>query len=312
MNPLVSVIIITRNRPEWLDRCIISLLKQDYSPFEIIVVDSSTNDLTKKVVERFFEVRYFSLKLKENTRPQSYNFGVKQAKGEIVVFIDDDVEVAKDWLNKLVSCYKDKDISGVGGRVIVPGELSFGVSSKKIGRIYRGRILGNFSCDFDKSFEVDTLQGCNMSFRKEVFLKIGFFDERFRFRYVKNYLTETDFCMRLRKAGYKLLFNPKAVVYHYAVARPNPNNLATRFELSMGDTFFFLKNFGFFSQQTPYFLFIDPVINTLRLLLGGSIRHCRLRNIRIKNTLLALAYLSGLFFGLFFYFKNRRNPRGLP
>ena len=131
-------------------------------------MDSSPDDLTRKVVEKYPSVRYFSVGYGENTMGKSYNFGVKQSKGEILFFVDD-VEVKDNWLTELVGCYKDKEVYGAGGRVIIHRKPLSKVSSKEVGRVRQTEIIGNFDVDYKEPLEVDTLQGIICHFAKRCF-----------------------------------------------------------------------------------------------------------------------------------------------
>jgi GT2 family glycosyltransferase len=208
----LSVVIATYNRCNDLEECLDSLLSAEKQPDEVIVVDSSSSDGTDDLVKNY-SVRYMTIK--EKSRMKARNVGLKHAKGDIVAYLDDDAVVSKVWTSFVLEPYEDMSVSGVGGRVLPYGvdeaDLS-PLTNPNVGKIFDdGTVLGNFDLLLSNLIEVDTFIGCNMSFRKELLMRIGGFDENFKSNCFRE---ETDICIRLKKAGYKLVYSPKALVWH--------------------------------------------------------------------------------------------------
>ena len=113
-----SVILCTRNRPRELELCITSLLPQTTPPDEVLIIDSS--DTEKDEVRRIAEDKKFkALDIKyRHTAPgltRQRNIGIQMAMGDILFFFDDDVELEKDYMEKIVEVYQDKSLNNVGG-----------------------------------------------------------------------------------------------------------------------------------------------------------------------------------------------------
>src|SRR6266566_4043503 len=104
----VSIIIITYNRPFLLKHCVERVLAQPYPRKEIIVVDSSSNDESERVVAQYPEVISVRLRDQLNNMPQARNEGIAVSSGEIIAFIDDDTMVQPGWLDSLVDTYRDE------------------------------------------------------------------------------------------------------------------------------------------------------------------------------------------------------------
>ena len=208
MDKLVSVIIPTYNRGAPLVRTLKSLLKQEKANFEILVVDQSEKgfDSKKKFLRDHPEIRYF--KISPPNAAAAKNFGVTKAKGKIILFVDDDIEAKEALIAYHLSNYADKKIIGVAGRVVTPGEKEE-VARLGIGKIWSwGYVSGGFSSKLKQ--KVMAVYGCNASWRKEIFLKVGGFDEGF----VGNALREeTDLSLRAGQWG-KIVFEPEAAVIH--------------------------------------------------------------------------------------------------
>jgi len=245
----ISVVIITRNRPQILKRCLDHLLKQEVSNYEIIVVDSSDNEETKKFLfNNYPNVLYVFLPNGKNKMPTSRNLGFKHAKSEVIAFIDDDCIVQKGWLNACARSYISDVIGGVGGMIIDSEAENESYKNNEIGKVaFNGERIRGFHKNPGRIIEVDHLGGGNMSFRKSIINRLNGFD----IHYIgSNVLEETDFCARVIKAGYKLLFNPSMSVIHDAphekiIIRKNLN-LKRQFYITRNSTYFMLVNFGFF------------------------------------------------------------------
>ena len=240
--PLVSVIIPTYNRGQPLCDALKGLFNQDYSHFEIIVVDQSTKKFPEKkaFLEKYKgKIRLFHLDT--SNLPKARNFGISRAKGEIVLFCDDDVKVKEEWITAHANNYLDPKIGAVTGRVITLGQ-KIEPNHRKVGKISSwGTVTGGFSSTIRQ--EVGNVVGCNFSWRKEILEKIGRFDENF----IGNALREeTDLVLRIKKFGWRIVFDPKAELTHIWVqtggCRKDENRLGWYHDFFHNETYFFLKH----------------------------------------------------------------------
>jgi len=299
--PLVSVIIITRNRPKMLKKCLEHLLRQEYQPFETIVVDSSTNQRTEQLVQNYPEVQYVFMPDGQYKMPQSRNLGLQHAKGEIIAFIDDDSMVREGWLENIVAGYTSPDIGGVGGRAIDPGEAYWldKIEPTIVGRFFEdGSSIGNFAAEPETSIEVDRFKGCNMSFRKEMFDLVGGFDGNYT---ITNAFEDSDFCIRVKHEGYKLIFNPKAVVDHIYAPKQGIKrdffNPKVHFSYCRNRTYFLLKNYGWHGKHIPS-------------LVTDNCKECFLRfrhNRSFEDCFSLWANVIGKIIGMFAAFRRRNH-----
>lgn len=197
----------------------------------MIVVDGGSTDATSELKHRF-PINF--VRQKGTFQPSGLNYGISFAHGEILVFIDDDIIAEKHWLERIVETFGKSDIYGVGGSVIISGLGRMTTAEKKLSTYLRlrnrifaaicenkleetGLVLrsGYVTPNLDKltggCTEVNTFQGCNMAFRKEVFKKVGLFDES----YIPSaFRIETEFCLRACSEGFRLIYNPEAIIYH--------------------------------------------------------------------------------------------------
>ena len=184
-----TVIVPTLNRKEFLRRCLDSLMVQDFDDFEILVIDGGSRDGSLDLAKSYCEngcskLAFFS---EPSGIIHSYNRGLKEARGEIAMFVDDDVIVDKDWVSRVVQVFDtDEKFAGVGGRIFDMGVMNR--RPKRFGDIYdslfyekaRARAIGkicksgvttrNFHLKTENPICVDYILGCNMSFRRRLLL----------------------------------------------------------------------------------------------------------------------------------------------
>jgi len=241
---LVSVIIPTLARPDIVYNLVSDLLKQSYENFEILVVDQTQEEnikLNNLTVGSAARLKYF--RLDKEGICLAKNYGIKKAKGEIIIFLDDDVEIKNpDFIKYHVANYLNPEIGGVGGRVI---DKNIRLNRQQTGLVCRvtktGRVYPNADSDFKQ--EINAPRGGNVSYRKKYIEEIGGFDERFIGNAMRE---ETDFSLRIFKNGHKIIFEPKADLVHLGVGRGGSrqkDRLDWYFDFFHNETLFFLKHF---------------------------------------------------------------------
>ncbi|MBI6545936.1 MAG: glycosyltransferase [Cyanobacteria bacterium NC_groundwater_1444_Ag_S-0.65um_54_12] len=238
-----SIVIITRNRPAMLQRCLERL--RDQPANEILVVDASDDRRTEKIVADCNSIRYVPFCGARHQMPASRNLGIARCTGGIVVFIDDDSLVHPAWLTTLLSHYGDKTVGAVGGRAIDPTEPIL-PDAEMVGRLLAdGTRIDNFNADPGRVLEVDRVRGCNMSFRRDLLVKLGGFDRRYR---GSNVNEAADMCLRVKQAGYRILYDPRAAVDHLAAPREaisrDPGTWWTQYYLARNRAYLLLKILG--------------------------------------------------------------------
>lgn len=221
----ISVIIPTHNRPKELEKCLQGLKNQERQADEIIVVYRNQDIITKKfLIKKKKEIT--SLKIvKVNVPGQvaALNKGLDTAKGDIISFTDDDAVPNINWLKRIESNFLlEETISGVGGKDIVHNKVNE-KSKKTVGKLkWYGKIVGNHHLGFGKEREVDILKGVNMSFRKKAIERLNF-DEGLLGKGAQVH-NELSVCLSIKKAGWKLLYNPAIIVDHFPSQRFDEDN----------------------------------------------------------------------------------------
>ncbi len=209
--PFVSVIVPVYNEEKTIEASIKSLLAIDYEFYEIIIVDDGSSDSTESIVQNY-PVKY--IKISNSGPSKARNVGVSHASGEIVAFIDGDCIVDKNWLTELVKPYFFSDtIASVGGIQLSKEEKSKVATG--ISRVFKTRIgsAGSTYCKTTQSRgyieEMDHNPSCNTSYKKEIINEVGLYDEDLW------PIEDVELDHRIRTSGYRIVNNPKAIVWHY-------------------------------------------------------------------------------------------------
>lgn len=215
-----SVVICTRDRPDSLARCLDSLAALVDPPGEVLVVDNAPSTASSRdLVARRPGVRY----VVEPRRGLDHarNTGIRASRGEVVAFVDDDVTVHPGWLGALLRGFTAPEVMAVTGLVLAAeldtdAQLHF-ETHWSFNRGYNART-------FDAAFFAETLPagvpvwdigaGANMAFRREVFERVGEFDDRLDVG-AAGCSGDTELWYRILAEGWPCRYEPAAVVHHW-------------------------------------------------------------------------------------------------
>lgn len=240
---IISVIIPTYNRDKPLRDCLKTLFGQQFPGSEIVVVDQSSQHFTKKeIFYKRYKNRFRLFRLGKPNFTRALNLGIQKARGEILLFLDDDILADEKLLFGHLDNYKDNKLVGAVGRVLTEGQEEepdyLGVGKVSIW----GSVAGGYSSKIRQ--EVGNVVGCNVSFRKTNLVEVGGFDENFVGNALRN---ETDLALRIKKRERKLIFDPEALVIHNRAltggCRKDENRLGWYHDYFHNETYFFLKHF---------------------------------------------------------------------
>jgi glycosyltransferase involved in cell wall biosynthesis len=197
---MISVIVPAYNSEKTIGECLEALEKQTKKPDEIIVVDDGSNDKTRNVVKKFSKVRLIE---QGHRGPASArNLGAKNAKGEILLFMDADCKADREWVSEMTRPFSDKEISGVQGRYKT-------AQKGLVARFVQLEIEDRYDRMRKRKY-IDFVGSYSAGYRRSVFLEFGGFDESFRMASGE----DPDISFKISKAGHKIIFSENAVVYH--------------------------------------------------------------------------------------------------
>lgn len=213
--PQVSIIIPVFNQFEYTYQCLKSIKENTLQvTYEIIIADDVSTDKTgklSKLVQNITIVRNSTnLGFLKNC-----NYAATKARGQYLLFLNNDTTVTTGWLKPLVNLMeKDETIGITGSKLIYPN----GILQEAGGVIWGNGDGWNYGRndisdkpEYNYVKEVDYISGAAMMIRSDLWTKIGGFDERF----APAYYEDTDLAFEVRKAGYKVVFQPQSVVIHY-------------------------------------------------------------------------------------------------
>ena len=258
----VCVVIPTYNRASQLKHCLDSVMKQTYEDFEIVVIDNGCTDETSALL------KHYPVKtIRDATKNLFYlcNLGWQHASVDIVAYISDDCEADPCWLKQVVDTFACEDkIAAVGGPAVATRkqeivnmyEASQNSTVLKLAtRIYDIVVMESkffevgvlcesgaysmggsmvFSARLASPMSVDFLTITNMALRRDALEDVEGFDEN----YMQHH-GDADISIRLRKKGYKLVFQPRAIVWHHPGQRGPARNV---YDLAKDYAQFYLRD----------------------------------------------------------------------
>lgn len=230
LNKSISIIILTYNSEKFIQNCINSIY-QSHADFlyEIIIVDNNSQDNTVNIIKE----KYSQANLIENRNNLGFakanNRALKIAKGKYALLLNPDTEISVDTLDKFYNFMENennKNVWCIGGQLVD----EFGQPSKSYGRFpnmfdvffeqsgLKGIALKIFGKNWllrirwiEKSKKVPFVMGCNMFIRKDVLMKIGYFNESFFLNY-----EEVELCWKAEKKEFISVVLPEVIIKHYS------------------------------------------------------------------------------------------------
>lgn len=207
----ISVVICTHNRRKHLLEVIKSLKKIKHPIFRVIVIDSSDKNLNKKE-QKLVDI-YIYVKNKK-ALSEKRNIAIKKLKSNILIFTDDDCIATSDWVEELTKPFSQNTVVCVTGRTLPytgykKSDYEKKFSFDKIGTKYK---------IIKKHYGIQNLwrfgHGNNMAFRSVIFTKVGLFDTNLGVGSKGLRAEDVDMFYRIYRAGYKIVYNPNAIVLH--------------------------------------------------------------------------------------------------
>lgn len=223
----ISFIMLNWNGKNLLDKNLPFVFAATHSGVrerEIIVVDNGSTDGSQEFIKnKYPQVKLVNLDSNKRFTGGN-NAGAKAASGDILVFLNNDVEVTPDFLEPLIRHFDEPDIFAVGCNIMMRGV-------RKESGLTRGRFKKEFLHvehsweEYDKPVPILYASGAAFACSREKFIGLGGFDTLWD----PFYWEDTDLCYRAWKRGWKILFEPKSIVYHMHQATNNTNNFSKIF-----------------------------------------------------------------------------------
>lgn len=213
---MITIVIPNYNGNKYLKHCIKSIYKQTYKEYEVIVVDNASTDSDYKWIKNSKEVKFVSLD-RNYGFSRAVNEGIKLAKGEYILLLNNDTELDREFLcNMLYTMKRDKDIFSVSSKMIqYYNRQLIDDAGDEYTIIGWARKCGEGESKQNYSYDKRIFSACAGAalYRKSIFEKIGYFDEKFF-----AYLEDVDIGYRANIYGFKNVFSAQSIVYHIGSA----------------------------------------------------------------------------------------------
>lgn len=213
--PLVSIVVPNWNGGKKILRCLKSVSSLDYPKKEVIIVDNGSTDGTKEKIKKSFK-KFKIIENKENLGcVKAINQGFSKAKGDYILRLDDDVVLPKDMLSKLMKTIRSSDSIGI----VIPKVYYY--SHQKVlcnigfsinpltGKTNAPGLDEQDTGKYESEREVDYVPGAILLTKKQVIKKAGLLDTDYFL-----YYEDADWCKKVRKAGYRIIYTPTAKAWH--------------------------------------------------------------------------------------------------
>ena len=216
VKPSVSIIIPVFNNWRFTYKCLQSVVKHTQGSYEIIVVDNNSTDVTPQLLSDMQGIQVIT-----NTSNEVFvnacNQAARQAKGDHLLLLNNDTEVTPDWLDAMLAPFSDADTGIVGAKLLYPD----GSLQEAGGIIWRDGTGCNYGHGDNPNLPqysyrrvVDYCSGACLMIPRKLWEQIGGFDQR----YAPAYYEDTDLCFNVRALGYRVIYQPEALVLHYGGA----------------------------------------------------------------------------------------------
>ena len=282
MDEKVCIILLNYNNPKDTIECVESLYKIDYSNYEIIIVDNKSTDNSLEILNKELgnkkKLHIISSK-KNGGFAYGNNFGIEYAKGlspEYILLLNNDTLVCKDFLKELVESFEeDKNIGLTTGKILYNdkkdviwyggGEIDW---NKFYGYHYQGIASNENNKEQGKFITFAT--GCLMLIKTEVLNKIGNLPKEYFM-----YYEDVDFSAKLLENGYKIYYNPKALIYHKVSSATGGEESPFAVKWNTRNRIIFMNKYKYKSNDIKFFLsksyfYTTRIIKITKYILKGE------------------------------------------
>lgn len=244
IHPRISIIIANRNGEHYLRTCLVSLLKSSLEDYEIIIIDNNSTDSSIEIITEFARKDRRIKILRNNINrgvPFSRNRAIKEANGDILVFLDNDTKVDKNWLNGIIQTFSsDSTIGALQCKIFdfKKNDLIQEIGMKLYPYTGFGTTLGRGEKDhgqFDRPVEIIAL-GAALAVKKDIARRLGGFDLK-----LMHTTDDLDFSWRIWISGYRVMLSPNSRIYHYT--KEHKHNYKLYFHLSKNSLRMITKNY---------------------------------------------------------------------
>lgn len=219
-NPLISIIIPNKDQCDILDQCLKSIEQSTYKNYEIIIVEN--NSVEDKTFAYYDQIQSEHIRVIRWEKGFNYsainNFGVEHSNGDFILLLNNDVKIiSRDWLEEMISHCQRPEVGIVGAKLYYPDHtiqhagIIIGIGGVA-GNIFAG-MPGRYTGYFHKASiqqDLSAVTAACMMVKRSVFQEAGGLEEELQVAF-----NDVDFCLKVREAGYLVVYDPYVELYHY-------------------------------------------------------------------------------------------------
>jgi len=258
--PLVSVIIPTKDQSELLKACIDGVINRtDYKPIEIVIVDNGSGEPDALEFLEYIQSNN-NVRVVKDSGPfnfsQLINNGVANSSGEVCVLLNNDTEIINSgWLDEMVSHAIRPEVGAVGAKLYYPnntiqhGGVITGIRGVA-GHVHRNaqREYPGYFSRLLLTHNLSCVTAACIAVRREIFDEIGGLNEKD----LTVAYNDVDFCIRIRQAGYKIIWTPHAELYHYESRSRGYDTKSGKLNRFNNEIFYMRNQWGFILDNDPF------------------------------------------------------------
>ena len=248
----MSIIIVSWNTKEFLIPCVRSVFEKGQEmDWEVIVVDNGSRDGSREEVKKVFPFTHLIENQKNLGFAKAVNQGLQKASGRYVLLLNPDTQVKGEAIEGLISFMEAHPRVGISGAQLLNSDgskqnsianfpsLATELLNKSLLRWLFPKTFPGKERDYPEPIEVDSVIGACMMVRRDALNQVGLLDEDYFL-----FLEETDWCYRMKRAGWKVYHVPQAQVYHFQGKSAEAVKKEARIEFYRSRYHFFKKNRG--------------------------------------------------------------------
>ena len=257
-NPILSIVIVSYNKPKILIDSIKSIQDAVQTiPFELVIVDNASTDNNVISIEKYFPSAKLVINTKNGGFANGCNMGAKNSIGKFLIFINSDILINEDPLPGMLDIFNSDTKTGIVGCQLLNPDGSPQPSDFRFPSLFLRfiqlsglkkvilKILPDVKSKKEKYFQTDYVSGAFLMIEKDIFFKIGGFDESYFM-----YHEDADICYKVSKFGKKVfLFNSNGVI-HLAQNHENLDNDFVFYNMNLGQLIFYKKNYSSFKLKS--------------------------------------------------------------
>jgi len=250
--PKIFIVVLNFNGKDTLATCLSSIYQSDYLNFEVIVVDNDSEDGSLEQAKNYFSRAHFIKNPTNLGFSRGNNMGVRWALekfADYVFILNNDTTIEKTTLSSLICAMKDFPSAGIMSPIIFTANNTNVWFAGGLIHWQKMKTEHLYQIKSEMPYPIEYLSGCAMLVRKDVFKKIGLFNERFFL-----YYEDADFSFRAKKAGFDLLMVPSAHIKH--LEQSNALNKLKTYWLVLSGLIFFRSNSSFLNKLWIIFIYL--------------------------------------------------------